>query len=174
MALGEWLSVQSSRELFEKQIRTEKEEIATAPEEEIEELSLIYQSRGLNEKSAHQLANEIVHSSNNALETLAREELGIDPKELGGSAWEAAITSFVLFAIGAVIPVISFSFLQGTPAIALSLLMSGIGLFVIGAITTLFTGRSVLFSGMRQIIFGLAAATATFLIGRLVGVTLGG
>lgn len=174
MALGEWLSVQSSRELFEKQIRTEKEEIATAPEEEIEELSLIYQSRGLNEKSAHQLANEIVHSSNNALETLAREELGIDPKELGGSAWEAAITSFVLFAIGAVIPVISFTFLQGTPAIALSLLMSGIGLFVIGAITTLFTGRSVLFSGMRQIIFGLAAATATFLIGRLVGVTLGG
>ena len=174
MALGEWLSVQSSRELFEKQIRTEKEEIATAPEEEIEELSLIYQSRGLNEKSAHQLADDIVRNSNSALETLAREELGIDPKELGGSAYEAAITSFVLFATGAVIPVIAFTFLEGTPAIAVSLFMSGVGLFVIGAITTLFTGRSVLYSGLRQIIFGLAAAIATFLIGRLVGVTLGG
>ncbi len=174
MALGEWLSVQSSRELYEKQIRTEKEEIATAPEEEAEELALIYQARGLSAESASKLAQEIVSNQDNAIETLAREELGIDPGELGGSAWEAAITSFTLFAVGAIIPVISFVLLEGIPAIVISLTLSAIGLFVIGAFITLFTGRSVVRSGMRQVVFGLAAAAVTFLIGRLVGVSLGG
>ena len=174
MALGEWLSVQSSRELFEKQIRTEKEEIESSPEEELEELALIYQSRGLSDQSSHQLATEIFGNRATAIETLAREELGIDPGELGGSAWEAAITSFVLFAAGAIIPVVAFIFLEGIPAIVLSLALSAIGLFVIGAFITLFTGRSIWFSGMRQVIFGLAAATVTFFIGRIVGVSIGG
>ncbi len=174
MALGEWLSVQSSRELFEKQIRTEKEEIESSPEEEAEELALIYQSRGLSEESAKRLSKEILSDRESAIETLAREELGIDPSELGGSAWEAAITSFVLFAIGAVLPVIAFTFLEGLPAIVLSLVLSTVGLFVIGASITLFTGRSIAYSGMRQVLFGLAAAAVTFVIGRLVGVTLGG
>lgn len=174
MALGEWLSVQSSRELFEKQISTEREEIESAPEEEAEELALIYESRGLKQVQARQLATQIISNRESALETLAREELGIDPQELGGSAWEAAITSFLLFAVGAVIPVIAFLFLGGMTAVIVSLALSALGLFVIGAFITLFTGRSVLYSGMRQVIFGLAAAAVTFGIGRLVGVNIGG
>lgn len=174
MALGEWLSVQSSRELYEKQIRTEAEEIEAAPEEEAEELALIYQARGLDESAARQLAEQIMQNQEGALETLAREELGIDPGELGGSAWEAAITSFVLFAIGAIIPVIAFFFLSGLPAIVLSIALSIVGLFIIGAAITLFTGRSIWFSGARQVLFGLAAAAITFTIGRLIGVSLAG
>jgi VIT1/CCC1 family predicted Fe2+/Mn2+ transporter len=174
MALGEWLSVQSSRELYEKQLRTEAEEIAVAPEEEREELALIYQARGLDEPTARQLADQIMQTQESALETLAREELGIDPDELGGSAWEAAITSFLLFAIGAIIPVIAFFFLTGIAAIVVSIALSIVGLFVIGAAITLFTGRSVWFSGARQVFFGLAAAAVTFTIGRLIGVSLAG
>lgn len=174
MALGEWLSVQSSRELYEKQIRTEAEEIEAAPEEEVEELALIYQARGLEEQAARQLAEQIMQNQASALETLAREELGIDPSELGGSAWEAAITSFVLFALGAIIPVVAFFFFDGMPAILLSIALSIVGLFVIGAAITLFTGRSVWFSGTRQVLFGLAAAAITFTIGRLIGVSLAG
>ncbi len=98
MALGEWLSVQSSRELYKHQIGLEEQEIAIDPMEEIEELTLIYQARGLNEEQARQLATQIMGDPKNASDTLAREELGINPEELGGSAWEAAITSFVLFA----------------------------------------------------------------------------
>lgn len=174
MALGEWLSVQSSRELYEKQIRTEAEEIAAAPEEEVEELALIYQARGLAEATARHLAEQIMQNQESALETLAREELGIDPGELGGSAWEAAITSFVLFAIGAIIPVIAFFFFDGMAAIAGSIGLSILGLFAIGAAITLFTGRTVWFSGARQVLFGLAAAAVTFFIGRLLGVSLSG
>lgn len=174
MALGEWLSVQSSRELYEKQLRTEAEEIEAAPEEEMEELALIYQARGLDESTARQLAKQIMQNQESALETLAREELSIDPSELGGSAWEAAITSFVLFALGAIIPVIAFFLLEGLAAVALSIALSIVGLFVIGAAITLFTGRSVWFSGTRQVLFGLAAAAVTFLIGRLIGVSLAG
>jgi VIT1/CCC1 family predicted Fe2+/Mn2+ transporter len=140
MALGEWISVQSSRELYEKQIRTEKAEIAANPAEEIEELSLIYQARGLDEKVARQLAQQIMSNEETALEALSRDELGIDPKELGGSAREAAITSFFLFAMGAIIPVFPFIFLSGTPAVIVSLACSAVGLFLIGAIITLFTG----------------------------------
>ena len=117
MALGEWLSVQSSRELYSHQIQVEEAEIAANPEEEAEELALIYEARGLSREQAHLLASQILTNSENALQTLAREELGIDPEELGGSAWEAALTSFVLFAIGAIIPVIAFTFLTGIPAV---------------------------------------------------------
>jgi vacuolar iron transporter family protein len=174
MALGEWISVQSSRELYEKQIRIEKEEIAQSPEEEVEELALIYQARGLEEQPARQLAEQIMSNRETALATLSREELGIDPEELGGSAWEAAITSFVLFAIGAIIPVIPYMFLSGMAAIGLSALLSAGGLFVIGAAITLFTGRPVWQSGLRQVVFGLAAAAVTYLIGRLIGVNVSG
>ncbi|MBX3011772.1 MAG: VIT1/CCC1 transporter family protein [Caldilineaceae bacterium] len=174
MALGEWLSVQSSRELYGKQIQTEAAEIASAPEEEVEELSLIYQARGLPEAAAHQLAAQLMQNQASALETLAREELGIDPAELGGSAWEAAITSFLLFSLGAIVPVLAFFFLTGLSAIVLSIALSIGGLFTIGAAITLFTGRSVWFSGTRQVFFGLAAAAITFTIGRLIGVSLAG
>jgi VIT1/CCC1 family predicted Fe2+/Mn2+ transporter len=174
MALGEWISVQSSRELYKKQIETEKEEIAANPQEEAEELALIYQARGLEENAARQLAQQMMSSEEKALEALSRDELGIDPEELGGSAWEAAITSFLLFAVGAIIPLFPFFFTSGGPAIVISAIFSAIGLFGIGAAITLFTGRSVLFSGTRQMLFGLAAAAVTFLIGRLIGVSVAG
>jgi VIT1/CCC1 family predicted Fe2+/Mn2+ transporter len=174
MALGEWLSVQSSRELYQRQIEIERAELESNPAEEAEELALIYQARGLDEAQARLLATRIMQDKGNALETLSREELGIDPEELGGSAWEAAITSFLLFAVGAIVPVIAFVLLGGIAAVAVSLLLSVVGLFVIGAGITLFTGRSVLYSGGRQVLFGLAAAAITFLIGRLIGVNVGG
>jgi VIT1/CCC1 family predicted Fe2+/Mn2+ transporter len=174
MALGEWLSVQSSRELYQHQISLETGEIIAAPAEEAEELALIYQARGLDEAQARQIAAQIMSNQENAVETLAREELGIDPEALGGSAWEAAITSFILFAIGAIVPVIPFIFLSGLTAVGVSVLLSTVGLFVIGAAITLFTGRVVLFSGSRQVVFGLAAAAVTYAVGRLVGVSLAG
>jgi vacuolar iron transporter family protein len=173
MALGEWLSVQSSRELYRHQLQTEEEELLMAPEEEEEELALIYQARGLGEQQAREFAARMMSNPDTALETLAREELGIDPGELGGSAWEAAITSFVLFSLGAIVPVIPFFFADGMTAVALSVVFSTIALFTVGAAITLFTGRPVLFSGSRQVVFGLIAAALTFGIGRLVGVSLG-
>ncbi len=174
MALGEWISVQSSRELYEKQLRTEREEIASAPEEETEELALIYQARGLPEASARTLASEIMKDSEAAIEALAREELSINPQELGGSAWEAALTSFGLFAVGAAVPLLPFAVFHGLTAVVVSAVLSAAGLFIIGAAITLFTSRSVISSGLRQVVIGLAAAAATYLIGHLIGVNLGG
>ncbi len=174
MALGEWLSVQSSRELYQHQISIERQEIADVPDEEAEELALIYQARGIEEAQARRLASQIMSNTQSALETLAREELGLDPEELGGSAWEAAIASFILFALGAVVPVLPFVFLRGLAAIGASAAFSAIGLFIIGGGITLFTGRSVLLSGLRQVFFGLAAATVTYLIGRIIGVNING
>ena len=174
MALGEWISVQSSRELYEKQIRVEKEEIETNPDEEIEELALIYQARGLEENAARQLAQQLMSNHETALDTLSRDELGIEPEELGGSAWEAAIASFFLFAVGAIIPVFPFIFFSGTGAVIASLIGSAAGLFLIGTIITLFTGRSVLYSGTRQVLFGLGAAAVTFIVGRVLGVGVTG
>jgi VIT1/CCC1 family predicted Fe2+/Mn2+ transporter len=174
MALGEWLSVQSSREMFSNQLEIEKMEIEAAPQEEAEELALIYEARGLNKDQAKMLANQIVENDEHALDTLAREELGIDPKELGGSAWEAAITSFILFAIEAIIPVIPYTFMNGTSAFVFSILFSIVGLFGLGTAITLFTGKRILYSGGRMVIFGLLAAAVTFGIGRLIGVSMGG
>ena len=174
MALGEWLSVQSSRELYNHQIEVETAEIQQAPEEEAEELALIYEARGLKPEQARMMADQILSDHSSAIETLAREELGIDPKELGGSAWEAALTSFVLFTIGAIVPVIAFTFLSGYTAVLVSILLSTVGLFILGAVITLFTGRTVLYSGMRMVIFGLLAAAVTFGIGRVIGVSIGG
>jgi vacuolar iron transporter family protein len=173
MALGEWLSVQSSRELYRHQLETEQAELLTAPEEEEEELALIYQARGLGEEQSRAFAASMMRDPDTALETLAREELGIDPNELGGSAWEAAITSFLLFSFGAVVPVLPFLFATGQTALALSIAFSTIALFTVGAAITLFTGRPVWFSGTRQVAFGLIAAALTFGLGRLAGVAIG-
>ncbi len=173
MALGEWISVKSSRELFERQMTTERAELAHAPEEERAELALIYEAKGLTREQAEALAGQLSSDPQTALDTLAREELGLDPEEMGGSAMEAALTSFLLFAVGAIIPVLPFIFSGGLPAVTISVILSTIGLFGIGAAITLFTGRSVLFSGTRQVVIGLAAAAITFGIGRLLGVTIG-
>ncbi len=174
MALGEWLSVQSSRELAERQIRTEAAELEAAPGEELEELSLIYQAKGLDEARAQQTAEEIMSDKGNALATLTREELGIDPEELGGSPWTAGATSFVLFACGAIVPLLPFLLTAGRSAVAFSLAASALGLFGLGAGTTLFTGRNALGAGLRQVAFGLGAAALTYAIGRLLGVSVAG
>jgi VIT1/CCC1 family predicted Fe2+/Mn2+ transporter len=174
MAMGEWLSVTSARELYGQQIATEKAELEEIPEEEQEELELIYQAKGLPADKAKELAARIIADPETALDTLAREELGIDPDDLGGSPWTAAGTSFLLFAIGAIFPVAPFFFLSGTAVIVTSVVVSACAMFAIGAGTTLFTGRGMLFSGARQIGIGLAAAAVTFGLGRLIGVSLGG
>jgi VIT1/CCC1 family predicted Fe2+/Mn2+ transporter len=173
MALGEWLSVQSSRELYQRQIAIEAEELREFPEEEQEELALIYQAKGLPEDQARALAARLIGEPASALDTLAREELGIDPESLGGSAWVAAMTSFVLFATGAIVPVFPYLFVGGLTAVFWSAVLSALGLFAIGAGITFFTGRGVLFSGFRQVAFGLAAAAVTFGLGKLVGAGLG-
>jgi VIT1/CCC1 family predicted Fe2+/Mn2+ transporter len=173
MALGEWLSVQSSRELYQRQLAIEETELETFPEEEQEELALIYQAKGLPPERARELAATLVSDKATALDTLAREELGIDPEGLGGSAWVAAGTSFLLFALGAVFPVLPYAFVGGLPAVLASALLSSLALFAIGAGITLFTGRHPLASGLRQVAFGLAAAAVTFGLGKLVGGGLG-
>ena len=174
MALGEWLSVQSSRELYTNQIMIETMEINSNPQEEIEELALIYEARGVPRDQAQNLAAHIMENKESAVQTLAREELGIDPEELGGSAWEAAITSFFLFAIGAIVPLAPFILFAGSTAVLVSIGLSVIGLFLLGAVTTLFTGVNTLFSGARMVIFGMLAAAVTFGIGRLIGVSIAG
>jgi vacuolar iron transporter family protein len=174
MAMGEWLSVQSARELFERQIGIEREELAAAPAEEAEELRLIYRAKGLPDEQAKALAEQIVSNPSTALDTLAREELAIDPAELGGSAWVAAITSFVLFAIGAIIPVVPFFFATGSGAALASIAASAAALLGIGAAITLLTGRGVVYSALRQLLFGLAAAGLTYGIGTLIGTQIGG
>ncbi|HET6650291.1 MAG TPA: VIT1/CCC1 transporter family protein [Candidatus Limnocylindria bacterium] len=173
MALGEWLSVQSSRELYANQIAIEREELAAFPEEEEEELRLIYEAKGFDPVDARRLAHRVLSGDPQvALDTMAREELGIDPDELGGSAWTAAITSFVLFALGALVPLLPFLLTDGIGAIVVSAALSGLALFVLGAAITLMTGRHPITAGVRQLTFGLAAAGITYAIGFVLGTTV--
>ncbi len=174
MALGEWISVKSSQELHENQMQLEMDELETNPEGEQKELALIYMAKGIPEDQAHDMAADIMLNKELAYDILVKEELGINTDELKGSAMEAAVYSFILFAIGAVIPVMPFFFISGTTAIIISVACSAIGLFLIGSAITLFTGKSIWFSGMRQVIFGLMAAAITFGIGKLIGVSLAG
>jgi vacuolar iron transporter family protein len=174
MAMGEWLSVTSSRELAQQQIAVEADELRERPDEEKEEMVLIYQAKGLDEATARTLAERLMADKQSALDTLTREELGINPEELGGSPWAAGSASFGLFSAGAIFPVAPFFFLGGVPALLMSLSASGVALVLIGAGTSLFTGRSVLLSSARQLLIGFAAAGVTYGIGRLVGVTIGG
>ncbi|ODU22327.1 MAG: rubrerythrin family protein [Sphingomonas sp. SCN 67-18] len=173
MAMGEWLSVTSSRELYQSQIATEAEELRDVPDEEREELILIYQAKGIEEPQARALADKLLSNQGTALDTLAREELGIDPDQLGGSAWTAAIWSFLLFSAGAIVPVAPFLFLSGRTALGASLGASGVALALIGAGTSLFTGRNAWFSAVRQLLIGLAAAGVTYGAGSIVGTSLG-
>lgn len=174
MALGEWISVKSSQELYENQMQLEMEELETNPEGEEKELVLIYLSKGIPKEQAEKMAKDTMLNIDHAHQVLIKEELGIDPEDMKGSAMEAAVTSFILFAFGAIIPVIPFFFLLGTKAIILSTLLSGIGLFIIGSAITLFTGKSILFSGFRQVLFGIVAAAITFGIGKLIGIQIVG
>jgi VIT1/CCC1 family predicted Fe2+/Mn2+ transporter len=172
MAMGEWISVQSSRELYAHQIEVERLEIATMPELETEELALIYRAKGVPDAEARAMAERIMSDEDTALDAMAREELGIDPDELGGSAIVAAVASFVPFTLGAAVPVLPFAVLSGTEATVASIVASACGLFVLGSAITLLTHRGVVRSGGRQLVIGLGAAALTFAIGRLVGVQL--
>lgn len=172
MALGEWISVRSSVEMYEKQVSIEREELSANPEEEEEELALIYQAKGLSEPDARATAKRIVGNPETALDTLVREELGMSEEE-AGNPWVASGSSFAMFSLGAILPVVPWFFIGGIWAVVLSAAAAGAGLFSSGAITTLFTGRSVLFSGSRMLAFGLVAAALTFAVGRLIGASAG-
>jgi vacuolar iron transporter family protein len=172
MALGEWLSVSNARELAEAEIAKEREEIARTPEVEQRELAQIYQAKGLATQEAQQVAAEIMRNPAAALDTLAREELGIDPGELGGNPWTAASVSFGLFSTGAIVPVLPLVWLNGRGAILVSIAASTAALGTIGALTSRFNGRSAWFSALRQVLFGVAAAGVTYCAGIALGVTL--
>lgn len=172
MALGEWISVKSSQELYENQMDIEMEELEHNPEGEERELALIYQSKGIPADQAKEMAAEIMKDKILAHDVLVKEELGIDQEDLKGSAMEAAISSFVMFAVGAILPVLPYFFIGGNKAIFISTALSTLGLFLIGAAITLFTNKNVWYSGMRQVLFGLAAAAVTYGIGTLIGVSL--
>jgi len=175
MALGEWLSVQSARELYAHQVEVEREELAMVPDEEEEELALIYESKGLSPEQSRATARSIIGGDvGRAVDTLAREELGIDPEALGGSAWVAAGTSFCLFALGAIVPVAPFIVASGFPAVVASIILSAIALMAVGVAITIVTGSSALRSGGRQVIFGMLAAAVTFGLGSLVGTAVHG
>lgn len=172
MALGEWLSVTNSRELARMQIARERQEIEETPEAERKELALIFQAKGLPREEAQRVAADIMRDKHVALETLAREELGIDPAEMGGNPWSAAAFSFGLFAIGAVFPVLPFFFATGATGIACSLAASAAALAVIGLATSLFSGRGPVYSVVRQVLIGAAAAGITYATGAAIGVSL--
>lgn len=172
MALGEWVSVTSSRELAEREIRIEASELREDPEGEGEELKLIYEAKGLSPSEADTMARRLLADRTTAIDALAREELGIDPKDLGGSAWEAAVASFALFALGALVPILPFLLLRGSLAVATSAVVSALALFALGAAITVFTGTSAWRAGLRQLALGLAAAGLTFGVGKLIGIAL--
>lgn len=174
MALGEWISVKSSQELYERQMALEMEEIVANPEGELKEIALIYMAKGIPDAQAHEMAQKSMANKDEAHALLIKEELGINQEELKSSAWEAAITSFILFAIGAIIPLAPFFWGGGLTAILASAALSTLGLFLIGSAITLFTGKSIWFSGARQVVFGLLAAAITFGIGKLIGVSIAG
>jgi len=173
MAAGEYISMQSQRELFERQIELERAELEAMPEEEEAELAAVYRAKGFTHDEAARIAHRLFRDPEAALDTLVREELGLDPDELG-SPWAAAIGSFVAFAVGAVVPVIPYVFTSGTTAFVVALVASLVALFAVGAGVSLLTGRSTLFSGARQVGIGLAAATVTYLVGTIIGVSAGG
>ncbi len=174
MAMGEWLSVNSARELYEHQVANEAEELKQVPDEEREELVLIYQAKGLGEAEARALAQRLMANKDTALDTLVREELGLDPKELGGSPWAAAAWSFCLFAGGAAVPVLPLLATHGLTATIWSVILSAAALAGVGVGTSFFTGRSALFSAGRQVAIGALAAAVTFAMGALFGVALAG
>jgi VIT1/CCC1 family predicted Fe2+/Mn2+ transporter len=171
MGAGEYVSVRSQRELFEREIELEAEEIRVMPEEEQNELALIYRAKGIPKEEAEALAKSIFSDPAHALDTKAREELGLNPEELG-SPWGVAVSSFVSFALGAIVPVIPYVIGSGVAAFWAAVAAAAVALFAIGAGVGLLTGRSFVRGGLRQLFIGALAAAATFGIGRLIGVSV--
>jgi vacuolar iron transporter family protein len=171
MGAGEYISVTSQRELFERELALEAEEIDAMPDEEANELALIYRAKGVGREEAEAMAARIMRDRTTALDTMAREELGLNPDELG-SPWGVAVASFASFAAGAVVPVLPWLVAAGVAAFAASAALSVLALFLVGAGISLLTGRPLLQSGARQLLVGGLAAAATFGIGRLIGVSV--
>jgi len=173
MAAGEYISMQSQRELFERQIALERAEMEAMPEEEEAEMAALYRAKGFRDDEAKAIAHRLFEDPERALDQLIREELGLDPDELG-SPFGAAGGSFVAFAIGAFIPVAPYIVTSGAGAFVASIVLSLIALFGVGVGVSLLTGRSALFSGARQVGIGAAAAIVTFAVGSLIGVSVAG
>jgi VIT1/CCC1 family predicted Fe2+/Mn2+ transporter len=171
MATGEYVSVRSQREMYEYQIALEHAELIEYPMEEAEELTRIFEARGVAPEEAKRHALALVGDPERALEALTREELGLNPQDLG-SPYVAAVSSFLSFAIGSVLPLLPFLFVHRTAALTTSIAASAAALFAVGAATSLFTGRSALSGGMRMLLLGAAAGALTFMIGRMLGVSL--
>lgn len=171
MAAGEYVSMRSQREMYEYQIGLEREELEHYPEEEAEELALIYEARGLPREEAERMAKGLLADPDKALDTLAREELGLNPEDLG-SPGGAALFSFVSFAVGAAIPLAPFLIGAGTAALVAAVVLSATALFAVGAAISLFTGRGAWASGLRMLAIGAAAGAITYGVGTLLGVTL--
>jgi VIT1/CCC1 family predicted Fe2+/Mn2+ transporter len=172
MGAGEYISMRAQRELLERQIQLEEIELLVSPEEERAELALIYRAKGVPADEAERLADRILEDPQVALDTLVREELGLDPEQLG-SPWGAAIGSFLAFAVGAILPVIAYFSGAGWLQFGISGGVSALALFLVGASVSLFTGRSALYSGGRQLLVGAAAAAITFGIGSAIGAGTG-
>ncbi|PZU64076.1 VIT1/CCC1 transporter family protein [Sphingobium sp.] len=172
MAMGEWLSVSSAREMVTRRIEGKAAVLAEIPDIEREDVAVIFRAKGFGEESARRLAERLFQAPGVALDTIAREELGIDPSDPGGSPASAAAASFGLFALGAIFPVLPFFALKGAQAFLASFALSGLALGAIGAATSLFTGRTFLFSITRQVTIGLLAALLTFTVGRAIGVSV--
>jgi len=172
MAAGEYISMQSQRELFERQIALERAEMEAMPEEEEAEMAALYRAKGFRDDEAKAIAHRLFEDPERALDQLIREELGLDPDELG-SPIGAAGGSFVAFAIGAFVPVLPYLLLTVVTAFVVSIALSVVALFAVGAGVSLLTGRGVLFSGARQVGIGAAAAIVTFVVGSVIGVSVG-
>jgi VIT1/CCC1 family predicted Fe2+/Mn2+ transporter len=172
MAAGEYISMRSQRELYEYQIAQEREELERYPDEEAEELALIYNARGLPMEEARRITKLMIANPEQALNTLAREELGLNPDELG-SPWGAAGSSFISFCVGAVLPLIPFLMGLGAGALPVAAWISGGALFLVGAVLSLFSGRNGLYGGARMLLIGAAAGVATYTIGTLLGIGIG-
>ncbi|MBL8512286.1 MAG: VIT1/CCC1 transporter family protein [Betaproteobacteria bacterium] len=174
MAAGEYVSMRSQRELFERQIALERDELAEYPDEEAAELALIYEARGIPQADARRLAQQLISDPEHALDTLAREELGLNPAELG-SPWGAALSSFAAFAGGGFIPLLPFILPLPVALPVLWVLMgiTALSLFAIGASLSLFTGRNAFYSGARMLFIGGVAGATTYAIGQFFGVAVG-
>jgi VIT1/CCC1 family predicted Fe2+/Mn2+ transporter len=173
MAAGEYISMQSQRELFERQIALERAELEAMPDEEEAELAAVYRAKGFTPEEARTIAKRMFVDPEHALDTLVREELGLDPAELG-SAWGAAFGSFVAFALGAIVPVVPYLFGSGAAAFWVAITASLAALFLVGAGVSLLTGRSLVFSGARQVGIGATAAVVTYFVGTAIGVSVAG
>jgi VIT1/CCC1 family predicted Fe2+/Mn2+ transporter len=172
MASGEYVSMRAQTELLERELELERREIVRRPESERRELVQIYRSRGIDADLAEDLATEMHRDPDLALETHAREELGIDPDELG-SPVGAASSSFVAFAFGAVLPLLPWFFGEGTAAMVASIVIGGLAAVAVGVALARFTGRPMLRLATRQLGFAAASAGVAFAVGNAVGVGAG-